>query len=99
MMQELRQRGPVRPILINPKFDKEARLVAQSTRFDSGQVYLPKNAPWLTTYESELLAFPNGRHDDQVDSTSQALLWLTAKTTRREPIERRNPTRRNIKRA
>jgi hypothetical protein len=27
-----------------------------------------------------LLAFPNGRHDDQVDSTSQALDYLTART-------------------
>ncbi len=30
-------------------------------------------APWLASYVSKLLAFPNFRFDDQVDSTSQAL--------------------------
>jgi phage terminase large subunit-like protein len=27
---------------------------------------------------TELLSFPNGRHDDQVDSVSQFLRWLHA---------------------
>ena len=99
MTQDLRQTGRIRPILNRPKFDKEARLVAQATRFETGQVYLPTKAPWLATYESELLAFPNGRHDDQVDSTSQALLWLTARMAARQPMKRRNPIRRNIERA
>ncbi len=29
--------------------------------------------PWLDSYMHELGVFPNGRFDDQVDSTSQAL--------------------------
>ena len=36
-------------------------------------MFFPKEAPWLTDLEDELFAFPNGRHDDQVDSISQAL--------------------------
>jgi hypothetical protein len=37
---------------------------------------LPKEAPWLNAYILELIAFPNSRHDDQVDSTVFALAWL-----------------------
>lgn len=38
-------------------------------------MFLPKAAPWLDDFKSELLQFPNGRHDDQVDSMSQFLNW------------------------
>ena len=44
-----------------------------SAKIEAGQVFLPKEAPWLATLEEELLSFPHGRHDDQVDSVSQAL--------------------------
>ena len=33
-----------------------------------GKVYLPRNAPWLTDFLSELLTFPAGRTDDQVNA-------------------------------
>ena len=45
----------------------------ESAKFESGHVYLPNRAPWLAELEPELFAFPNARHDDQVDSISQAL--------------------------
>jgi hypothetical protein len=32
--------------------------------------------PWLDDLIAELLAFPHGRHDDQVDSIAQALAWI-----------------------
>jgi hypothetical protein len=48
---------------------------AQSARFEAGQVYLSEQAPWLATFLHELLAFPKGRYDDQVDSVSQFLNW------------------------
>jgi phage terminase large subunit-like protein len=38
-----------------------------------GHVHLPKQADRLDIFLLELLAIPNGRHDDQVDSVSQ---WL-----------------------
>jgi hypothetical protein len=38
-------------------------------------VYLPTNADWLAAYLHELTVFPYGKHDDQADSTSQALDW------------------------
>ncbi len=42
---------------------------------EAGHVLLPKEAPWLAVFLEELLAFPRGRHDDQVDSVSQFLKW------------------------
>jgi predicted phage terminase large subunit-like protein len=99
LVYDLRRTDDLRPILQLPRYDKEARLLAQSARFEAGQIYLPQDAPWLGDYLSELLAFPNGRHDDQVDSTSQALNWLTARTPLDRPVERRNPTRRTIVRS
>jgi len=99
LVYDLRRTDDLRPILQLPRYDKEARLLAQSARFEAGQVHLPEEAPWLGDYLAELLAFPNARHDDQVDSTSQALNWLTARTPLDRPVERRNPTRRSIVRS
>ena len=52
-------------------------MVAQSAKIEAGQVHLPREAEWLDTFLHELLAFPNGRHDDQVDSVSQFLKWAS----------------------
>lgn len=62
-------------IAITPKDSKEARLHAVSPLFEAGNVYLPDPsiAPWVNDYIQELCTFPNAAHDDQVDSTSQAL--------------------------
>jgi predicted phage terminase large subunit-like protein len=62
-----------KPTLFRPKVDKIARMQAKSVMFETGRIYLPREAPWLSAYLEELLGFPNARHDDQVDSTSQAL--------------------------
>jgi phage terminase large subunit-like protein len=50
---------------------------------ENGFVHLPERAPWLASYVAELTTFPNGRHDDQVDSTAQMLDWF--KSAAREP--------------
>ena len=94
--QELRRSTDLVPILRHPRFDKRARLEIQSSRFEAGQVHLPIDAPWLATYIEELLAFPAGRHDDQVDSTSQPLDWLTARDAASQPIVQRDVVRRNV---
>ncbi len=55
---------------------------AQTPKIEAGQVFLPKDAPWLGDFFDELLAFPKGRHDDQVDSVSQFLTWAGKRRTR-----------------
>lgn len=94
LLQEMRQSSRIRPIGWRPRFDKQARLLAQAPKFEAGQVLLPREAPWLAGYVSELLAFPSGKHDDQVDSTSQALAWLSQRIAVRRVPERPNPVRR-----
>jgi predicted phage terminase large subunit-like protein len=50
---------------------------AQTAKIEAGAVHLPWQATWLDDLRSELLAFPHGLHDDQVDSISQALNWIS----------------------
>lgn len=79
MLQDLQRdtpNGMPRPIGIKPEGSKTDRMAAQSFRIEAGQVHLPANAAWLDDYLLELLAFPHGKHDDQVDSTSQFLKWV-----------------------
>jgi predicted phage terminase large subunit-like protein len=74
LIQDLRSENKA-PIPIHPEGDKVARLAAVSAQFEAGSVFFPKNAPWLSSLKAELLGFPNMKHDDQVDSVSQALSW------------------------
>ena len=61
------------------RIEKIARMQARSVMFETGKILLPAQAPWRANYLAELLGFPNARHDDQVDSTSQALDWFQAR--------------------
>lgn len=54
---------------------KLSRAEAVAPLFKSN-VYLPADAPWLGRYLAELKKFPLTKHDDQVDSTTMALLIL-----------------------
>jgi len=59
-----------------PKLDKAVRMAGQSIRIEQKHVHLPLEAPWLASFRSEILQFPKGKHDDQVDSLSQFLEWV-----------------------
>jgi predicted phage terminase large subunit-like protein len=62
-----------------PRSDKLMRFNAQSTKFESGSVLLPRQAPWLDEYVREITGFPGCKYNDQVDSTAQALDYLGGK--------------------
>jgi predicted phage terminase large subunit-like protein len=67
---------------------KQERLIAGLSLWEQGRVHLPHPMHASTTdadyswvkelYVPELLTFPGAAHDDQVDATSQALLWIMA---------------------
>lgn len=59
--------------LVEPEGGKVARAWEAAVYFEGGQVWFPEDAEWMTEYEAEFLAFPQGSTDDQVDSTTQAL--------------------------
>ena len=63
-------------IPVEPDGSKEARAHAVSPQIEAGNVYLPRNAPWVHDYIQEWSAFPNGKNDDQVDASTQALRHL-----------------------
>jgi predicted phage terminase large subunit-like protein len=52
--------------------DKWARSEVASILLNAGRVFFPKAVPWLDEWEHELLSFPYGTHDDQVDTFSYA---------------------------
>jgi len=56
--------------------DKLSRVYAVTPMCECGRVFLPVRAPWLDAFVDELLMFPSGPHDDQVDSMTQALNYL-----------------------
>ena len=60
-----------------PEHDKIMRLHSQTGLIENGAVYLPREAPWRAEYLHELVTFPKAKHDDQADSTSQALAWFS----------------------
>lgn len=66
----------VRPIGITPEADKVTRMGDQTGCIEARQVHLPEEAPWLDDFKVEVLAFPHGKYDDQVDSMSQFLKWV-----------------------
>jgi predicted phage terminase large subunit-like protein len=67
---------------------KQERLFATLPMWEQERVFIPhhlqcstpdQSFSWVKQlYEPELLTFPGSRHDDQVDATSQALIWITA---------------------
>jgi len=74
LIYELRQTGILLEEYTPGKgSDKIARVNAISDLFASGVVWCPETR-WADELMEELAAFPNGEHDDLVDSTSQALL-------------------------
>jgi predicted phage terminase large subunit-like protein len=82
LIQSLKnERIYVSPCKLKLEGDKVMRLTAEAAEFHSGSVNLREDARWVGELVAELLGFPGARHDDQVDSVSQALAfmgWLDA---------------------
>jgi predicted phage terminase large subunit-like protein len=81
LIQELKYASALPIIPVKVDSDKRSRADPITGVIEAGKVCLPESAPWLNDYVDELAAFPNGAHDDAVDSTTQALNYL-----RHEPV-------------
>ena len=77
LIQLLREQTHLPVIGQHSSDDKETRLSRHEGRFEAGRILLPTEALWLADFESELLAFPNGRYDDQVDALMLCLDWFS----------------------
>lgn len=74
LAHELRRMGiPVQTFTPSRGNDKLTRVHSVTDLFASGNVWAPVNE-WAEDLIEECHAFPAGKHDDQVDSTTQALM-------------------------
>lgn len=86
-------------IPVIPRGGKVARLNAVSPAIESGHVKLPIGAPWVEEFINQFSAFPNGQHDDMVDSSTQALsfmLFTTGDAAWAHPAELTDETSRRL---
>ena len=74
-------------IPVTPRGGKVARVHAVSPAIEAGHVLVPDRAAWVEDYLDQWTAFPARRHDDMVDSSSQALSWLFHANGRAEEAE------------
>lgn len=61
---------------VTPAIDKEQRAQSIAARVGMGKVLFPSGAWWVEKAVSELMAFPNGTHDDFVDALAYIGLGL-----------------------
>lgn len=83
LIQTLRSEQPSGvplPIARKPEGDKHSRMAGVSGQIEAGQLMLPEDAAWLAEFKSELLGFPNARHDDQADALTQLMDWVLRST-------------------
>jgi hypothetical protein len=85
MVQSLRRRGLGGIIPQNVKGSKKVRMRAVAPYIEAGDVHLDARATWLGAFLDEAASFPNGGHDDQVDTMSQALARIHKIGERRPP--------------
>lgn len=88
LLQDLKRETQLPLVAQLPRGDKLSRLIRVSPLLEAGRIALPNEALWLTDFEAELLAFPDGSHDDMVDAFSQYLNWVRAGMHANSPMIR-----------
>jgi predicted phage terminase large subunit-like protein len=67
-------------IAVNPEGGKLARAQATAPLWESGSIELPDpqifGCTWIEDYLHNICTFPKAAHDDDVDATSQALIYM-----------------------
>lgn len=76
LIQNLRRNYSMPITAVQVSSDKVTRVQEIVGFIESGYVYIPEHAEWVSDYILELSRFPSGAHDDQVDVTSMAIKEL-----------------------
>jgi predicted phage terminase large subunit-like protein len=67
-------------VAVNPEGGKLARAQATAPLWEAGSIELPDpqnfEVPWIEDYLHNICTFPKAAHDDDVDATSQALIYM-----------------------
>ena len=76
-MEKLFLRRSFQVQCIDPRgLDKTARVIRIQPEFSGGYIYAPLSKDYAQSVINECATFPRGKHDDQVDQTTQAIYWL-----------------------
>jgi predicted phage terminase large subunit-like protein len=82
IISELRKEIPG-IIAVNPEGGKISRAQATAPLWEAGSIELPDpqlfNCPWIEDYLHNICTFPKAAHDDDMDSTSQALIYMRSR--------------------
>jgi predicted phage terminase large subunit-like protein len=77
LISDVAGRGQAQVVEIVPDGrSKVERLIEHLPTIRKKRVLLPEHAEWREAYLEEMLNFPNGKFDDQVDATTQYLDWI-----------------------
>ncbi|HEY3770037.1 MAG TPA: phage terminase large subunit [Candidatus Angelobacter sp.] len=70
-------------VAVNPEGGKIARAQATAPLWEAGSIELPDpqifGANWMEDYLHNICAFPKAAHDDDMDATSQALIYMRSR--------------------
>jgi predicted phage terminase large subunit-like protein len=87
LVPQIRARHRLPFITVKPKGSKQLRAAAVAPTVEGGGVRLPECAPWKEDFLAELLAFPGGRHDDQVDAVVYLIARFDQHNRAQDPAE------------
>lgn len=87
IIQELRRATALAIVPVKVTASKEARATAITPIFEAGKVALNADLPGLGDWIEQHAVFPNGQHDDCVDTTSMALAYLRNAVTSATQLE------------
>jgi phage terminase large subunit-like protein len=76
LISDIRPQRGMRIVPITPGEDKEGRLRRHRIAIRRGIVALPEGAPWVPVFIDEVVQFPYGPFDDQVDAMTQFLDFI-----------------------
>jgi len=82
LIQALQNRN-LNVVAFKPTKDKKSRVIDQTDLIEGGSLFLPEKAEWRDAFIRELLEFPGGHHDDQVDALVQGIAYQRAQWMRK----------------
>jgi predicted phage terminase large subunit-like protein len=81
LIQALQNKN-INVVPFKPAKDKKSRVIDQTDLIEGGSLFIPERAEWRDAFIRELLEFPGGHHDDQVDALVQGLAYQRAQWMR-----------------
>jgi predicted phage terminase large subunit-like protein len=76
LLSDITQQTGMEVVPVTPCEDKVTRLRRHRSTLCSGAVVLPRVAQWKDEFLEEVILFPYGANDDQVDAMTQFLDWI-----------------------